>query len=120
MRALLGPRPVASTAVGRPWRLSWPSWHPGDRQAVRCIADDGEDGRARLDKENPRRRWGRGGAFNGRFAEEVESWTEPSVATKMTRRCGATAEVRNPGAASPHQRTQTQLPPPRWQTRLSG
>ena len=31
-----------------------------------------------------------------------------------------TAEVRNPGAASLHQRTQTQRPPPRWQTRLSG
>ena len=30
------------------------------------------------------------------------------------------AEVRNPGAASLHQRTQTQRPPPRWQTRLSG
>jgi hypothetical protein len=38
-------------------------------------------------KEKPRRRWGRGGAFNGRFA-----WvgyvldSEPSVEAKMTRR----------------------------------
>ncbi|HET9536933.1 MAG TPA: ABC transporter substrate binding protein [Mesorhizobium sp.] len=30
------------------------------------------------------------------------------------------SEVRNPGAASLHQSTQTQRPPPRWQTRLSG
>ena len=33
---------------------------------------------------------------------------------------GASATVKNPGAASLHQRTQTQRPPPRWQTRLSG
>jgi hypothetical protein len=38
-------------------------------------------------REKPRRRWGRGGVFNGRFAEEgcfLDS--EPSVETKMTRR----------------------------------
>jgi hypothetical protein len=37
-------------------------------------------------KKNPAAGGAGGGVFNGRLAEEVESWTEPSVATKMTRR----------------------------------
>ena len=80
---LTRPRPTKSARCAR---SPWAAWHTGHCQAFRRVSDDGAERRPRLDNEKPRRRWGRGGAFNGRFAEEVESWTEPSVDTKMTRR----------------------------------
>ena len=63
------------------------AWHTGHCQAVRRVSDDGAERRPRLDNEKPRRRWGRGRVFNGRFAkEDVVLDTEPSVAIEMTQR----------------------------------